>query len=314
MQQELILSGSPHIKSNQSTTRIMLDVLIALIPACVAAVCFFGIGCITTIALCVGSAVGCEAAIQFFTKKAVTISDLSAVVTGVLLALNLPPNVPWYLPVCGSAFAIIIVKQCFGGLGHNFMNPALAARCFLLISWPVAMTTFIAPFAGVDAVASATPLAALKEGATTVPALYDMFIGNIGGSMGETSVLALLIGGVYLMIRKVISVRIPLAYLGTVALITLLTGKPEMILFELFAGGLMLGAFFMATDYVSSPSSPKAQLVFGIGCGVITMVVRLWGGYPEGVSFSILFMNLLTPLLDKALRPKVFGEVQKVNE
>ena len=292
----------------------MLDVLIALIPACVAAVYFFGIGCITTIALCVGSAVGCEAAIQFFTKKAVTISDLSAVVTGVLLALNLPPNVPWYLPVCGSAFAIIIVKQCFGGLGHNFMNPALAARCFLLISWPVAMTTFIAPFAGVDAVASATPLAALKEGATTVPALYDMFIGNIGGSMGETSVLALLIGGVYLMIRKVISVRIPLAYLGTVALITLLTGKPERILFELFAGGLMLGAFFMATDYVSSPSSPKAQLVFGIGCGVITMVVRLWGGYPEGVSFSILFMNLLTPLLDKALRPKVFGEVQKVNE
>ena len=314
MQQELILSGSPHIKSNQSTTRIMLDVLIALIPACVAAVYFFGIGCITTIALCVGSAVGCEAAIQFFTKKAVTISDLSAVVTGVLLALNLPPNVPWYLPVCGSAFAIIIVKQCFGGLGHNFMNPALAARCFLLISWPVAMTTFIAPFAGVDAVASATPLAALKEGATTAPALYDMFIGNIGGSMGETSVLALLIGGVYLMIRKVISVRIPLAYLGTVALITLLTGTPEMILFELFAGGLMLGAFFMATDYVSSPSSPKAQIVFGIGCGVITMVVRLWGGYPEGVSFSILFMNLLTPLLDKALRPKVFGEVQKVNE
>ncbi len=313
MQQELILSGSPHIKSNQSTTRIMLDVIIALIPACIAAVYFFGAGCMMTIALCVISAVGCEAAIQYFTKTAVTINDLSAVVTGVLLALNLPPNVPWYIPVCGSAFAIIIVKQCFGGLGHNFMNPALAARCFLLISWPVAMTTFIAPFAGVDAVASATPLAALGEGATATPALTDMFIGNIGGSMGETSVLALLIGGVYLMARKVISPRIPVAYLGTVALITLCTGHPEQILFQLFAGGLMLGAFFMATDYVSSPSSPKAQIVFGIGCGVVTMVIRLWGGYPEGVSFSILFMNLLTPLLEKVLRPRVFGEVKKVN-
>lgn len=314
MQQELILSGSPHIKSGQSTSRIMLDVIIALIPACIAAVYFFGVGCIATMALCIASAVGCEAAIQYFTKRAVTISDLSAVVTGLLLALNLPPNVPWYLPVCGSAFAIIIVKQCFGGLGHNFMNPALAARCFLLISWPVAMTTFVAPFAGVDAVASATPLGVLHEGGTAIPPIMDMFMGEIGGSMGETSALALLIGGVYLLVRRVISLRIPLAYMGTVALITLLTGKPEMILFELFAGGLMLGAFFMATDYVSSPSSPKAQIVFGIGCGAITMIVRLWGGYPEGVSFSILFMNLLTPLLDKVLKPKVFGEVQKVNE
>ena len=314
MQRELILSGSPHIKSQQSTSRIMLDVIIALIPACIAAVYFFGAGCLMTIALCIGSAVGCEAAVQFFTKKEVTVSDLSAVVTGLLLALNLPPNVPWYLPVCGSAFAIIIVKQCFGGLGHNFMNPALAGRCFLLISWPVAMTTFVAPFAGVDAVASATPLGVLKEGGDALPGLWDMFIGNVGGSIGETSVLALLIGGAYLLIRRVISWRIPCAYLGTVALITLLTGQPGMILFELFAGGLMLGAFFMATDYVSSPSAPKAQLVFGIGCGVVTMVVRLWGGYPEGVSFSILFMNLMTPLLDKALRPKVFGEVKQAHE
>lgn len=313
MQQELILSGSPHIKSSQKTSRIMLDVVIALIPACIAAVYFFGAGCLMTIALCIISAVGCEAAVQYFTKKAVTISDLSAVVTGLLLALNLPPNVPWYIPVCGSAFAIIIVKQCFGGLGHNFMNPALAARCFLLISWPVAMTTFVAPFAGVDAVASATPLGILKEGGDAIPGLFDMFIGKVGGSMGETSVLALLIGGVYLLIRRVISWRIPLTYLGTVAIFTLCTGQPAMVLFELFAGGLMLGAFFMATDYVSSPSSPKAQLVFGIGCGVVTMVVRLWGGYPEGVSFSILFMNLLTPLLDKALRPKVFGEVKQTN-
>ena len=178
MQQELILSGSPHIKSGQSTSRIMLDVIIALIPACIAAVYFFGVGCIATMALCIASAVGCEAAIQYFTKRAVTISDLSAVVTGLLLALNLPPNVPWYLPVCGSAFAIIIVKQCFGGLGHNFMNPALAARCFLLISWPVAMTTFVAPFAGVDAVASATPLGVLHEGGTAIPPLMDRPLGE----------------------------------------------------------------------------------------------------------------------------------------
>ncbi|MEA4853428.1 MAG: RnfABCDGE type electron transport complex subunit D [Christensenella sp.] len=314
MQQELILSGSPHIRSNQSTTRIMLDVIIALIPACIAAVYFFGVGCIWTMLLSVASAVGCEAAIQYFTKKTVTIGDLSAVVTGLLLALNLPAGAPWYLPVCGSAFAIIIVKQCFGGLGHNFMNPALAARCFLLISWPVAMTAFVAPFAGVDAVASATPLTALGEGAANVPGVWDLFIGKVGGSMGETSALALLIGAAYLIIRKVISWRIPVTYLGTVALITLLTGRPDMILFELFAGGLMLGAWFMATDYVSSPSSPKAQLVFGVGCGVITMVIRLWGGYPEGVSFSILFMNLLTPLLDKALKPKKFGEVKTVHE
>lgn len=224
MQQDLILSGSPHIKSGQSTTRIMLDVVIALIPACIAAVWFFGAGCLWTMALSIGSAVGCEAAVQFFTKKPVTVGDMSAVVTGLLLALNLPSGVPWYLPVCGSAFAIIIVKQCFGGLGNNFMNPALAARCFLLISWPVAMTTFVAPFAGVDAVASATPLTALKESGT-MTALWDLFIGKVGGSMGETSALALLIGGVYLMARRVISWRIPLSYLGMVALLTLFTGR-----------------------------------------------------------------------------------------
>ncbi len=311
--QQLILSGAPHIRSGQSTRRIMLDVVIALLPAAVAAVIFFGASSLLTIALCIASAVGCEAAIQHFTKKSITISDCSAIVTGLLLALNLPPNAPWYLSVCGSAFAIIIVKQCFGGLGNNFMNPALAARCFLLISWPVAMTTFTAPFA-VDAVASATPLGVLKEGGEMLPSVWNMFIGNVGGSIGETSALALLIGAAYLLIRKVISWRIPLMYLLTVAVITLVWGKPDMILFELFAGGLMLGAFFMATDYASSPASPKAQLVFGVGCGVVTMVIRIFGGYPEGVSFSILFMNLLTPLLDKALRPKVLGEVKRVEK
>ncbi len=312
--QQMILSGSPHIKSGQSVTRMMLDVIIALIPACIAGVYFFGPGALLTIALCIASSVGSEAAMRYFMKRDMTIRDLSAVLTGLLLALNLPPNTPWYIPVTGSAFAIIIVKQCFGGLGHNFMNPALAGRCFLLISFPVVMTTWTAPFAGVDAVSTATPLTALAEGGAAMPATWDLFIGNVGGCIGETSALALLIGGAYLLIRKVIAIRIPLAYLGTVALFTLLTGHPEQIPFQLFAGGLMLGAFFMATDYVTSPMNRNAQWIFGIGCGVVTMVIRLWGGYPEGVSFSILFMNLFAPLLDRAFKPKVFGEVQSVEK
>lgn len=312
--QQMILSGSPHIRSNNSTTRIMLDVVIALVPACIAAVYFFGAGALGTIALCVASAVGCEALMQYVMKREITISDMSAVVTGVLLALNLPPNVPWYLPVCGSAFAIIVVKQLFGGLGHNFMNPALAGRCFLVISWPVAMTAFTTPVAGgVDAVATATPLGLYHLG-EAVPGVSDLFFGNIGGCIGETSVLALLIGAAYLLIRRVISLRIPVAYLGTVALIALLADGPEMVPFHLFAGGVMLGAFFMATDYSSSPTGKLAQVIFGVGCGAVTMIIRLWGGYPEGVSFSILFMNLLAPLLDKTFRMKIFGEVKKVEK
>lgn len=311
--QQMILSGSPHVKSNASVTRIMLDVIIALIPATIAAVIFFGPGVLGTIALCIISALGCEALIQYVSKRDITINDLSAVVTGLLLGLNLPAGVPWYIPVCGSAFAIIVAKQLFGGLGHNFMNPALAARCFLLISWPVAMTTFLTPTGGVDAVATATPLVALNEAAgVAMPATSDLFFGSVAGSLGETSALALLIGFVYLLIRRVITPRIPVAYLGTVALFSLIAGGPGMVPFHLFSGGLMLGAFFMATDYASSPMSPKAQIVFGIGCGVVTMVIRLWGGYPEGVSFSILFMNLLAPLLDRAFKSKKFGEVKRV--
>ncbi len=310
--QQMILSGSPHIKSNATTTRIMLDVIIALLPACFCAVWFFGAGVLLTIALSIISAVLCEAAMQRAMKRDVAIKDLSAVLTGLLLALNLPPGVPWYLPVCGSAFAIIIVKQLFGGLGHNFVNPALAGRCFLLISWPVAMTTFLTPIGGVDAVVSPTPLAALGPEAITPPPVLDMFWGNIPGSMGETSVLALLIGGIYLIARKVISIRIPVAYIGTVALFALISGGAGSVPFHLFAGGLMLGAFFMATDYVTTPMNKNAQIVFGVGCGVITMVIRLWGGYPEGVSFSILFMNLFAPLLDRVFKTKIYGEVRKV--
>jgi electron transport complex protein RnfD len=302
-----ILSSAPHIRGTETVQRVMLDVLIALLPACAAAVFFFGIDAFITILLCVGTAVGTEAAVQFFVKKPVTVYDLSAAVTGILLALNLPPVVPFYLPIVGSIFAIAIVKQAFGGLGNNFMNPALAARAFLVISWPVAMTTWFAPGA-VDAVATASPLAAMANGGA-LPSLLDMFTGNIAGSIGETSALALLAGGAYLLIRKVITWHIPVSFIGMVALIALLTGDLGNVPFHLLAGGLMLGAFFMATDYVTSPVSPRAQIIFGLGCGGITMVIRLFGGYPEGVSFSILFMNLLTPLLDKVLARRKFGEV-----
>jgi electron transport complex protein RnfD len=285
----------------------MLDVLIALLPACVAAVYFFGINAFVIILLCVGTAVGTEAVIQFLVKKPVTVYDLSAAVTGVLLALNLPPAVPVYIPIVGSIFAVAVVKQSFGGLGNNFINPALTARAFLLISWPVAMTTWFAP-GGVDAVATASPLAVVASGGT-VPSLMDMFTGNIAGCIGETSALALIAGGIYLLVRRVITWHVPVSFIGTVALIALATGDIANVPFHVLAGGLMLGAFFMATDYVTSPVAPKAQILFGIGCGGITMVIRLFGGYPEGVSFSILFMNLLTPLLDKVFAPKKFGEV-----
>lgn len=312
--QKLILSGSPHVRSNNTTKRVMSDVLIALVPALIAGVYFFGAGALGTVALSIASAVGCEALIQYVSKRAITINDLSAVVTGLLLALNLPPDAPWYLPVCGSAFAIIIAKQLFGGLGHNFINPALAGRAFLMISWPVAMTSFILPHAGPDAVATATPLAQMAVEGMTPPGLMDMFIGNINGCIGETSVLALLIGAGWLFARKVISARIPVSYIGTVAVIALIAGLVEgdlsLVPYHLFAGGLMLGAFFMATDYSSSPLGKKAQIIFGIGCGGMTMVIRLFGGYPEGVSFSILFMNLLAPLLDRVFKTRIYGEVK----
>lgn len=305
-----ILSGAPHLRSTESVQRVMLDVLIALLPACFAAVFFFGIDALITILLCTGTAVGTEAAIQFFVKKPVTVYDLSAAVTGVLLALNLPPSIPFYLPVVGSIFAIAIVKQAFGGLGNNFVNPALTARAFLLISWPVAMTTWFAPSGAVDAVATASPLAVAANGGT-LPSLLDMFTGNIAGCIGETSALALLAGGAYLLVRKVITWHIPVSFMGMVALIALLTGDLGNVPFHLLAGGLMLGAFYMATDYVTSPVSPRAQIIFGLGCGGFTMVIRLFGGYPEGVSFAILFMNLLTPLLDKVFAPKKFGGAVK---
>lgn len=311
MEKQLLLEFSPHIRDNSSVTRIMLDVIIGLLPASIASIWFFGWGAVWNILLAVSAAVLCEGLIQFFCKKKITVLDLSAAVTGLLLALNLPAGAPWYVPVCGSVFAIAVCKQCFGGLGHNFINPALAARGMLMISWPLAMTTYLAP-AGVDAVSSATPLALMQAGETAaLPSVWQMLLGQTSGSMGETCAVALLIGGLYLVIRKVISLRIPLVFIGTTAVFLLIFNGPELLLENLLSGGLLLGAFFMATDYVTSPVTPWGQVVYAFGCGLLVAVIRSFGGYAEGVCFSILIMNLATPLIERMCRPRIYGEVRE---
>ncbi len=311
MDNKLIASSSPHIRSDETISRIMLDVIIALLPATLASIYFFRFNALKLIVLSVLSAVITEAIFQKARKKTVTINDLSAVVTGLLLAFNIPSSAPWWIPVVGSAFAIAIVKQFFGGLGHNFMNPALAARAMLLASWPTIMTEWVTP--GADAISTATPLAILKGQAEgIIPSLSDMLLGNMGGSLGETSAILLIIGGIYLLYRGVINWRIPFTYIGTVAVIMLAFGGGiENTIYHLLAGGLMLGAFFMATDYASSPVTKKGQIIFGIGAGLLTSIIRLKGGYPEGVSYSILLMNVVAPLIDKYTSPKVFGEVKQ---
>lgn len=311
MENKLIASSSPHIRSDETISRIMLDVIIALLPATLASIYFFRFNALKLIVLSIASAVITEAIFQKARKQPVTINDLSAVVTGLLLAFNIPASAPWWIPVIGSAFAIAIVKQFFGGLGHNFMNPALAGRAMLLASWPTIMTEWVTP--GVDAVSTATPLAILKGQAEGVlPSFTDMLFGNIGGSLGETSAILLIIGGIYLLYRGVINWRIPFTYIGTVAIMMLVfSGGIENMIYHLLAGGLMLGAFFMATDYASSPVTKKGQIIFGIGAGLLTAIIRLKGGYPEGVSYSILLMNVAAPLIDKYTSPKVFGEVKQ---
>jgi electron transport complex protein RnfD len=284
----------------------MGDVLIALLPATFAGIYFFGIRALLVILISVISCVGFEALWQKLTKQKITVLDLSAAVTGILLAFNMPASVPLWIPVVGSAFTIIIVKQFFGGVGQNIMNPALAGRAFLLASWPVQMTTWT-----VDGVSAATALGILKEGNGALPSLWNAFIGNVGGCIGETSVLALLIGGAYLLYKRIISWHIPVVYIGTVFILTLILGRNGAVstnaLYEILVGGLMLGAFFMATDYTTSPMTRKGQVIFALGCGIVTSVIRIYGGYPEGVSYSILFMNLFVPLIDKYVTPRVFG-------
>ncbi len=314
MDTKLIISSSPHLRSNEDTSTIMRDVVIALLPATLASIYYFRMGALVVILSALLGAVLSEALIQKAMGKEVTINDWSAVVTGLLLAFNIPASAPWWLPFIGSIFAIIIVKQLFGGIGHNFMNPALAARAMLLASWPVEMTSWVTP--GADAVSTATPLAIIK-GAEAVgaakPSILNLFIGNIGGCIGETSALLLIIGGIYLLYRRVITYVIPAYYIGTVFVLTLLFGGFDVMnsVYHLFAGGLMIGAFFMATDYASSPVTHKGQIIYAIGCGVLTTVIRLYGGYPEGVSYSILLMNVAAPLIDKYTSPRVFGEVAK---
>lgn len=306
------LAFSPHVSDSRTVTSVMRDVIIALLPATACAIYYFGPSTILTIVLSIAAAMATEALIQKLCKKPVSINDLSAVITGLLLALNLPAGCPWYLPVFGSAFAIAIAKQCFGGLGGNFVNPALAGRGMLMVAWPVAMTTFYqVGQVGVEGMTTATPLAIIKGTSEGIlPSVGDMFLGNTAGVMGETCAFALIIGGIYLIVRRVISWRIPVIYLATVAVFIFIAKGAGAVPQHLFSGGLMLGAIFMATDYVTSPTNPSAQIVYALGCGVITCVTRLFGGYNEGVCFSILLMNLATPLIERALKPKLYGEVK----
>lgn len=310
MDHRFVVSSSPHIRSKETVRSVMRDVLIALLPAAVYGVITFGVNAAILIVLAIGAAVATEAFIQKYMRKTkVTIKDLSAVITGLLIAMNIPSSAPWWLPIIGSVFAIAIVKQAFGGIGHNFMNPALAARAMLMASWPVEMTTWVTP--GPDAVAAPTALGMIKEGLPVeqLPSLWDAAMGNIGGSIGETSAILLLLGGLYLIFRGVISWRIPVIYMSTVFVFALFFNGFDfyMGLYQIVTGGLVLGAFFMATDYASSPVSAKGQLIYAFGCGLITILIRQFGALPEGVSYSILLMNVATPIIEKYTAPKIFG-------
>jgi electron transport complex protein RnfD len=322
--QQFIVSSSPHIHNGESIPRIMYSVAAALVPAVSVGVYLFGPRALGIILLCVGVALATEAGAQRMMGRQVTLSDGSSLVTGILLALNLPPTVPWWVVVVGSAIAIVIGKQIYGGLGYNPFNPALVARVLLLISFPVQMTTWVKPgllfSGGADAVTTATPLGAMKthlmvrgtlEG-FTMGDLWSPFMGNVGGCIGETSVIALLIGAGFLLYRGYISWHIPVTFIGTVFIVSGLFWliNPDQYmnpLFHVLTGGLVLGAFYMATDMVTSPVTDRGMMIFGAGCGVITIVIRLFGGYPEGVSYSILLMNAATPLIDRYTRPKTFG-------
>lgn len=314
----LTVSPSPHIRGKDTTAGIMMDVLIALTPASVWGIYVFGTRALWMILVCVITAMLAEGVTQRLLHREVTVSDLSAAVTGLLLALNLPVALPLWQAALGTVFAIVLVKQIFGGIGKNFMNPALAGRAFLMLSFTSGMTRFTAAydrlwFSAADAVASATPLASLKSGVLPEVSLIDVLLGRTGGCIGEVSTLLLLAGGVYLLCKKVISWHIPATYLGTVAVLSFVIcraegGRLEVMLYELCTGGLMLAALFMATDYVTSPVTRWGKVVFGVGCGALTVLIRTFGGYPEGVSFSILIMNALVWYLDAAFRPRVFGK------
>lgn len=325
---KLIASSSPHIRSNEDTRSIMLDVIIAMIPALVWSVFNFGWKALVLTAVFVVSCLFWEWGYRKVMKKSQSIGDLSAVVTGMLLAFVCPVDLPWWMAVLGAFFAIIVVKQLYGGIGCNFLNPALAGRAALLACYATQMTTWRA--AGDNTfervvVSSATPLAIMKGGLeepemfNQLPSVADMFLGRCGGSLGEVSALLLLLGGIYLIIRKVISWQIPVCYIATVAILTLIAAPAgisgvDYMLYNVFGGGLMLGAIFMATDYATSPVTKWGQVIFGIGCGLLTCFIRRFGSYPEGVCYSILIMNCTTWLLDKYIRPVIYGAPKKEKE
>ena len=303
----LTVASSPHIRGDFRTSRLMLDVVIALIPTLIVGVISLGFRALLVTLVSMAAAVVAELLYSLLFKKRNTLSDCSALVTGILFALTLPATTPYHVVALGSAFAIFFVKLLCGGLGQNIFNPALASRAFMLMLFPVALTRY----AEVDGVSSATPLHHMVMPALPEETVLDMFLGNCPGSIGELSALALIIGGIYLVVRKVISARIPLAYIGTVAVLTLVFSKTETpvlwMLYSLFSGGLMLGAIFMATDYATSPVTAKGQIVYGIGCGVLTVIFRYFGLFPEGVTYAILLMNACVWVIDRYTAPRRFG-------
>lgn len=327
MENQLYLSSSPHIHSGETTDKVMRLVIYALLPATILSIYLFGLPALSVLLICTLGCVAFEALCCKLMAKPQTITDGSAALTGILLALNMPPSSPWWLSLLGAAIAILIGKQVYGGLGYNPFNPALVARVVLLISFPVQMTTWTAPApigSGLDAVTSATPLGEMKTAVMLTGKLPEMatsgfgdyFLGSMSGSMGEVSALLLLLGGLFLLYKKIISWHIPGSFLTTVIIVGGLfwlvdPGKYPNPIFHLVTGGLILGAFFMATDMVSSPVTYKGMLIFGFGCGLLTVLIRLFGGYPEGVSFAILLMNAATPLIDRYSRPKIYGRVER---
>lgn len=311
---KLFVESSPHIRSAWTTQKIMLNVIIALCPALVMSTYIFGIKALLLTVICCTSCVLFEFAFNKITKREDTISDLSAVITGMLLAFNLPVDFPVYMAIIGCFVAIVIVKCLFGGIGQNFANPAITARIVLMMSFAGSMTKWTAPFSwkdGVDATVSATPLAA-----ETLPSMTDMFLGFRAGCLGETCIAALLLGGLYLMFIGLIRPATPLCFIGTVAVLSFLYGGCDVnfMLYQLMSGGLILGAFFMATDYATTPLTTKGKIIFGVGCGLITFAIRQFASMPEGVSFSILVMNCLTPLIDRFTAPKALGAVKPKKE
>ena len=302
----MTVSFAPHIHDKNTTSRIMFDVIIALCPSLIASVVIFGYRAAIVTGVCVAACVFCEWAYEKALKRPNTIHDLSAVITGILLAFNLPVEIPLWQAIFGSAVAIIIVKQLFGGIGSNFANPAITARIVMFLAFSTSMTTWVElP----DAITGATPLMLMSRGEfESLPSLWNMMIGTRGGCLGETSAIALLLGGLYLLIRRVITWHAPVTFIATVFVLSAIFGEPPF--YHLFAGGLFLGAFFMATDYPTTPQTNSGRLVFGLGCGFFTMVIRLFGSYPEGVSFAILFMNLLVPYINRFAVTKPLGGVK----